>query len=213
MTQATADRASLVSHWTPLPGWAPDRTLLACYVTVADRPELHRAADAYQQRLADLPQLDLIQRCWLHVTVQGVGFLDTLPDDSVARLAAALRRSPLPAPAVLVRPAVASTDAVYLPFEDDGGLAAVRRRIRSAVAEAFGLPEPYALPGQRGAFRPHLSLAYANAPVSLGLVRARLDSVGHEPFRTALTTLSVIALRRRDSSWRWTDEVRLPLGL
>src|SRR5687767_3808457 len=76
---SSPDRTHFSSHWNPLPDWSPGRSLLACYVTFDDEPGVHAVVDAYQEPLADVAALDLVQRRWLHTTVQGVWFADALP--------------------------------------------------------------------------------------------------------------------------------------
>lgn len=215
MSLRLRDRAHLVNHWTPLPGWTPERSLLACYVTLEDQPEAQAVIDAYQRRLADVPELDLIQRQWLHVTVQGIGFLDVLAPGSLPQLADSLQRrlARVPAPTVVIDPPEISQDAVHLPLAPADGLVRVRQAVRSAAADTLGLPEPYALPGQDGDYRPHVSIAYANGPAPCDRVRDRLDAVAHAPTTLRFGTLSVLALRRVDRTWQWSDEVRLGLGV
>jgi hypothetical protein len=207
-------RDHLVSHWAPLPGWTPERALLACYATVEDQPAVHALVDAYQRPLRDLPQLDLIDRRWLHVTVQGVGFLDVLAPGSLAQLVTALRPrlAVLPAPEVEAGPAEISTDAVFVPLRPAAGLALIRQAVRDAAHAALGLPEPYALPGQEGEYDPHLSIAYANAPVPVARVGDRLAAVQPPPVTVTLRGMTVLSLRRTGRTWEWTDAVHLPLG-
>lgn len=214
MPQATADRTFLADHWTPMPDWTPERALLACYVTVADHPVLTDVVDRYQRALADVPELGPIARQWLHATVQGVGFLDVLGREALPALADVLRPrlAALPVPTAVVERPRLGRDAVSLPLSAADGLVRVRAEIRAALADTLGMPEPYALPGQRSTFRPHVSLAYAHTPVAAAPIRERLAAVAHDPFVTTLGTVSVLALRRTDRTWHWTDEVRLTVG-
>lgn len=204
----------LVNHWTPLPDWHPERSLLACYLTLEDQYHVHAVVDAYQEPLADVPQLDLIQRRWLHATIQGIAFVDTLPMGGVDEVAAGLapRLAALRAPTVVVERPYVGASGVYLPLTPADDLARVRSAIRDAAEGTLGIPEPYALPGQDSAFAPHVSIAYANDVVDGEPIRQRLDAVDGEPVMATFGRLTVLALRRVDRTWQWRDEVQLPIG-
>jgi hypothetical protein len=210
----------LAHHWTPLPEFDGDRALLACYATfdddVADR-DLHELVDAYQAPLRTVPGLAVVARAWLHSTVQGVAFLDQLPDggaDAVARLAAVL--SPvlagLAAPVVTVERPLVRGSGVDLPLGPVAELARVRDAVRDAAAGAHG--PLYALPGQGAAevFDPHITLAYANAEMPAARVRELVEAVPHRDLRLRLEAFTVLELRRADRTWTWTGGVRLPFG-
>ena len=205
---SSPDRTHFSSHWSPLPDWSPGRSLLACYVTFDDEPGVHAVVDAYQEPLADVATLDLVQRRWLHTTVQGVWFADALPPGAQASLADAVGEAlvGIPAPEVELTPPVIGAEGVYLPVRPAEGLTRVRDGVRAAIRAGLGLAEPYVLPGQAGVFDPHVTLAYANDAFPVAEVRRRLDTVGH--LSTPLTVRGVTLLVV-DRTWQWTDAVHV----
>ncbi len=205
----------LVNHWTDLPGFTPGRALYACYLTGDGQSDLHRLVDAYQAELVELGDLDLIQREWLHMTVQGVAFTDELTTGEMDRVAMAIgeRLADVRPPVAQAGPAVLSADAVYLPVTPAEPVVALRDAIRAAVAETVPADRLYALPGQDdGQFAPHVSLAYVNTPGPAAPVAERLARVDAAPAELHYEHASLIALRRDDRRWAWTDEIRIPIG-
>jgi hypothetical protein len=207
----------LADHWGPLPGWSAGRTLLACYVTFTGYPEVHAVVDAYQTPLKDLPGLDLVDRPWLHTTVQGLAFTDEVdpsctPDrfaGSVAHRLAAIA----PIQVATTEPVIGA-EGVYLRLRPAEGLDAAREVIRGAGRDVLGGRDLNVLPGQDAAYDPHLSIAYANRAVPAADIRARLASVTHAPVGFEVTALSVVLLRRDDVDrrWHWTDARHVELG-
>src|SRR5262249_4986867 len=88
------------NHWYWRPGWRPGRHFYTWHLTFDHAHDLHALVDTYQRRLADLPGLDLIPRPWLHLTLQGVGFVDEVTEQDARRIAqaAAAHLATLPAP-------------------------------------------------------------------------------------------------------------------
>ena len=63
-------------HWWWRPGWKVGRRFWTWHYTFETCPALHELVAAYQGLLEELPTLDLIPQRWLHLTVQGLGFVD-----------------------------------------------------------------------------------------------------------------------------------------
>lgn len=205
----------LVNHWTDLPGFTPGRALYACYLTGTGQSDLHRLVDAYQAELVDMGDLDLIRREWLHMTVQGISFTDELTAAEMDRVAAAIGDglADVRPPVAQAGAAVLSRDAVYLPVTPAEPFVALRDAIRAAIAGAVPADRLYALPGQHdGRFAPHVSLAYVNTPGPAAPVAERLAGVAAAPAELHYEHASLIALRRENRRWAWTDEIRIPIG-
>jgi len=47
--------------------------------------------DTSQERLTDIAEVDLVPRQWLHLTLQGVGFVDDINDEQLANIVEAVR--------------------------------------------------------------------------------------------------------------------------
>jgi hypothetical protein len=210
----TAAPGILRNHWTPRPGWSPDRSLLATYLTLDGSPDAVAVLQGYQAALTDLPQLDLVPAEWLHVTVQGIAFSDEVPAAAGARLAAALaeRLAHLAPPRVRLDAPEPGGEGVFLPLTPAHELAPVREAIRATATAELGLAALYGLPGQDGAFSPHASFAYTNADLAVDEVMIRLATVAHAPVELEVTSVSVIALRQSDRRWWWTDRYDVGIG-
>jgi hypothetical protein len=198
----------LTSHWEELAGWAPGRPLHACYLTVADQPELRAAVADYQAHLGHLPGLDLILPEWLHMTIQGASFIDEVHPESIVELAWRLDdllQTVEPFEVTVDRP-IASIDSVSMPVRPIERLAAVRDDIRRLLAQLPAYGNPFVLPGQDGDFDPHISIAYANAEVSSQAVSDAIDSCPTGPVTITVRHVSMITLLRSDQRYHWIDE-------
>ncbi len=89
-------------HWWWRPGWRPGRRMYTWHFTFDNQAALHALVDAYQARLAGLPGIDLIPRQWLHLTTQGVGFTDEVPDTDIEAVIDAARKRLAAVPRVTV---------------------------------------------------------------------------------------------------------------
>jgi hypothetical protein len=85
--------AELRDHWWWRPGWHVGTRFYAWHITFDDATELQRLVDYWQHRLRPFDMLDLIPREWLHLTTQGVGMVEDVPDELRDQLASAVRRS------------------------------------------------------------------------------------------------------------------------
>ena len=102
MPTADNERAGSVrNHWWWRPGWRAGRHFYACHLSMEDQPQLRDLIRRYQDALAHLGNLDLIPARWLHLTMQGIGFVDEIsPAELTAitkRIADRLRDVPVPA--------------------------------------------------------------------------------------------------------------------
>src|SRR5262249_1690536 len=95
-------------HWWRRPGWSDDSQFYTWHLTFENGTELHRLVADYQRKLGELPGLALVPQSGLHLTMQGIGFVDQVSDDVVTAITGAVRRrlrdrAPF---ALLFRPAV-----------------------------------------------------------------------------------------------------------
>lgn len=211
---AVIDDDQLVSHWEELAEWPPERLLHACYLTMSDQPDLRALVADYQQQLAPIAGLDLIQPEWLHMTIQGVRFIDEVHPESIIELAWRLDdlfRTVRPFEVVVERP-VGSADSILMPVRPIEPLAAIREDMRHLLASLPAFGELFVLPGQQGDFDPHISIAYVNAPTSGRLVSEALAACPHAPLRITVSKVSMIMLGRSDRRYHWLDERAIPFG-
>lgn len=204
----------LVNHWTDAPEWFPGRALFACYATFDGDPELQALVRRYQGEVADLPELDPIRPEWLHLTIQGIAFADQLRPGEQQRIAAAVAAglAAVSPPVMTLQRPEYGRDGVYLPVRPSVPLAAARDAIRAELAAIRDPGLQYTLPGQDGAFDPHVSIAYANTEVAIDRISSRLDRVSSPGLELSLRRLSLIMLHRDNHRWSWTDAVEVAVG-
>lgn len=80
-------------HWWWRPGWRPGRRFYGVFATFEDQPALHRLMDEWQERLATLPDLDMVPTPWRHLTIQGIGFTDEVTDDQLDMITTSVEQS------------------------------------------------------------------------------------------------------------------------
>jgi hypothetical protein len=196
-----ADAETLADHWWWRPGWHVGTRFYAWHITVADLPVLADHVAAYQEPLRAFGFLDPIPRPWLHITVQGLDHTGAVPDPVRDAVAAAVgeRLAAIPAPTLTFARPVLFTEAVVIPPTDPAPLAAIREAIRAGIETAHGSPEgkPTSL------FRPHVSVAYINAPADPHRARAVLDAVNVPPVQVTLTQVCLIEMHRDNRMYEW----------
>jgi 2'-5' RNA ligase len=207
MTDATAPELThaqqVRNHWWWRPGWHHSRRFYTWHLTFEHQPQLHALVDAYQHQLADLPGLDLIPREWLHLTMQGIGFVDEVDDDQVDQLvhAAQRRLAALPAAEVTFHRPLLRPEAIVLPASPpEPGLA-----IRDAIRDAFTDTDLGDAPEERDGFLPHVSLAYVNQDGPAEPITAALAKVTAAPASVEISRASLIVLDRDTHMYHWRE--------
>ncbi len=129
----------------------------AWHITLANQPDLHAAVRECQARLDGLPGLDLVPTPWLHLTTQGIGFTDEVPDADVRDIinGAAERLATTPPITVGAGPLTVDLEGVTLPVAPVGELRLVREALRAAIA---GARSPAHVP-ETADWVPHISVA------------------------------------------------------
>jgi 2'-5' RNA ligase len=198
------------NHWWWRPGWRQGRRFYTWHLTFEHATQLHDLVDAYQHRLAALPNLDLIPREWLHLTMQGVGFVDETPDDDLHRLvdAAQHRLANVVAPQLTFQDPLIRPEAVVLPAEPADSVIAIRDAIRAAFTDA-SLGDA---PEQRDGYLPHVSVAYINHDGSTAPILAALEPGDAPPATVTIRAASLIVLDRDERMYQWQDQASAALG-
>ncbi|MFC0628285.1 2'-5' RNA ligase family protein [Kribbella deserti] len=200
----------LRDHWWWRPGWKIGTRFYAWHITVDDQPGLHELAERYQAELATVPGLDLIPRDWLHLTMQGDGFVEDVPPEQVEAILAAARNrlGEIAAfEAHFGRPVV-TAEAIILPPDPVEPFDQLRTAVRAAIGDALG---PTAVPEEANGYRPHISLAYVNAQQPAANAIQAIERVTAGAARTSIRTVSLIEMHRdnRMYEWRTVEAVRL----
>lgn len=195
-------------HWWWRPGWRLGRRFYTWHLTFERQEEFRRIAQGWQRPLAGLPGLDLVRGQWLHLTMQGVGFADEVDEGEVERIAAATRERLTrlhEVDLVFGQPVVRAESVVTLPTPTEP-VVAIRRAIREAIADVWGLPE-----GSDG-FAPHVSLAYCNRPGPAEPIVAALEDSQPQGVAVRVTQVSLILLGRDEHEYRWQTFATARLG-
>lgn len=196
-------------HWWWRPGWSTGRRFLTWHLTFEHAPEVHRLAEAYRKRLALLPGLDLIPDRWLHLTMQGLGFVDEVAQDDVDAIVAIARAHLALVPAfdvVIDRPAF-TPEAIRWEAAPGAPVEAVRDAIRTAIGTVWK-----DVPERREGFGPHISIAYSNADLPAGPVLDALAAEPSAPATARITSAELILLGRDSRMYEWETVASLLLA-
>ncbi|WP_165555817.1 2'-5' RNA ligase family protein [Kribbella pittospori] len=196
-------------HWYWRPGWRADRSFYTWHITFADRREVAALHASYAELVDDLPGFTPVPLEWLHLTLQGIGFTDRVPESDLADIVKATRHrvTGLGSFPVGISPAVLDREAIQLPVRPIEPLQHLRDLTRAAITDVWGddaLPE---LPE----LNPHITIAYCNHPAPAAPITTRL--LAHPPHDTTLpiTTLTLLSLTRTHHLYHWTPLTTIPL--
>lgn len=205
----TSDPERMRDHWWWRPGWHPGRRMYTWHFTFGNQADLHALVDAYQARLAGLPGMDLIPRQWLHLTTQGVGFTDEVPDADLEAVidAARERLAVVRCVTVSMGPAIIDPEVIRLEVQPADALTPVRRAIRDAIAAARG-PEHLT---ESDGWTPHVSVAYSNSDGPMEPYIKTLDPP-LAPVRVEIADVQLIVLGRDEHLYEWRTRADIPLA-
>ncbi|MFH0243868.1 2'-5' RNA ligase family protein [Streptomyces sp. HK10] len=200
---------TVADHWWWRPGWRPGRHFCTWHFTFRTATEVHRLADVCRRGLAEVAGLDLVPDRWLHLTVQGLGFVDEVPEQDARAIADATRRrltgvAPFDLP--LHQPEI-TPEAIRWEAEPSGSPTAVRAAVRAAIADIRDdVPEP------ADGFAPHVTIAYSNSDGPASPVARALDAVDAEPATARIEQVDLIVLGRDNRMYEWEDFAAVRLG-
>ncbi|WP_170140905.1 2'-5' RNA ligase family protein [Allonocardiopsis opalescens] len=170
---------------------------------------------AYQRSIVPFGGLNLIPGDWLHITLQGVGYVDMTSDSYINDVIAGVSRrvSTLPPLEIsFIRPYVLE-EAVVIAPEPATVLHELLVRVRSGMNDSVG--EVDTSPEQRKGFRPHMSIAYFNSPGQASPYIKALGKVRADPVSVRVDDLELIVQDRvLDPEWvyKWTTHTSVQLG-
>ena len=203
-----SDPERMADHWWWRPGWREGRRFYTWHLTFDGAGDVHRLAAQYRAGLAGLEGLDLVPDQWLHLTMQGLGFVGEVDESDVDAIvsAAGQRLAEVePFSLVLHRPAITAEAIRWDPPGD--GPARVREAIRAAIAEVWAVvPEP------ADGFGAHVTIAYSAAHGRARPVRAALDLVDARPATARIEAAQLIVLGRDRRMYEWETRACVPLG-
>lgn len=203
---------SMRTHWWWRPGWREGRRFYTWHLTFDGQDDVHRLAADYRAALAPLGPdvLTLIPDQWLHLTMQGIGFVDEVPKATVDSIVAAARQHLAAVRAfdmTLGPDAVLDQEAVLLSAQPAEPVHEVRNAIRAAIGDIVE-----EVPEQANGFRPHVSVAYSAGDGPAEPVVQALDPTTFTPARLRITSAELIVLGRDNLMYEWTSYAAVPLG-
>ncbi|HEV7934976.1 MAG TPA: 2'-5' RNA ligase family protein [Actinomadura sp.] len=204
----TSAPETMRNHWWWRPGWKIGRRFYTWHFTFEDQPKVRQLVTDYQARLAQLQGLDPIPLEWLHLTTQGIGFADEVPDTDVDAVVSAARRrlAEIPPVNLTVGPAVIDPEVIRLQISPVDALTGVRRALRAAIADALG---PERLP-ESDEWNPHVSVAYSNADGPMDSIAAALVPE-LKPVAVTIRDVQLIVLGRDRRIYEWQNRAAVPL--
>nr|WP_030504513.1 2'-5' RNA ligase family protein [Micromonospora purpureochromogenes] len=205
---------NMQDHWWWRPGWQKGRHFYACHFTMSQHAELVELVQLYQQALEPFPGLDAIPATWLHLTMQGIGFLDELSGDQAVKLEKAIRKrlAKLPTPVVRFHRPVVRPEAVYLPAWPPEPIGAVRDAVRVAIGDVLGQDHVELAPEHVPAYRPHVSVAYSNSAQAAEPIAEAISGVEAAPVTVSLNHVGLLEFHRDNRMYEWTSAVQIPIG-
>lgn len=198
----------ITNHWYWRPGWKVGRRFYTWHLTFQDRPELHALAARYREALEPVSTLDLVPDRWLHLTTQGVGFVDEVERGDVdAIVHAARKRLADVAPFTLefAAPRVAGEGVLW--SLDTAAVSPVRDAIRAGIGDVWA-----EVPERAEGFAAHVSIAYANADSPAEPIAAMIADVTADPVTVPVTSAELIVLHRDHRMYEWETFAAVPLG-
>ncbi|MEH0609082.1 2'-5' RNA ligase family protein [Streptomyces scabiei] len=198
------------NHWWWRPGWSVGRRFYTWHLTFEGQDDVHRLAAEYRSALAPLgDSLTPIPDQWLHLTMQGIGFVGETKEQDVHSIvdAAQTRLTAIPAFDALIGPAVLDPEAVLLHVHPDGPIRAVRHAIREAIGDVLG-----EVPEKAAGFTPHVSVAYSAQDGAAKPIAQVLSGLNVTPAHARISTAELIVIHRDNEMYEWETFAKVPLG-
>jgi 2'-5' RNA ligase len=202
----------LTDHWWWRPGWKVGTRFYAWHInTFEDAAPLHRLAALYQAELSSVPGLDMIPQQWLHLTMQGVGFVEDVSTSQIDALlsAARSRLSELQPLKVRLQRPVIRPEAIALAPDPVEPVQEIRHTVRAAIADVFG---PDGVPDNADGYQPHISLAYVSIPQPVVPTLEAINRVTAAPADLTINAVSLIEMHRDNRMYEWRTIEAVPLG-
>ena len=209
-----ANLTTVRNHWWWRPGWKEGRHFYACHLTFEDQPQLQRLVHTYQHTIQNLDSLDPIPQQWLHLTMQGIGFLDEISEEEIKTAKESLIQylGEIAQPIVTFQHPTIQKEALYLRAEPKEALFELRMCMYRAVVSVLGPdrlsdPEP-----TLETFGPHVSFAYVNAETPASALEPVLQEVQANPVTVTFSQASLLEFHRDNRMYEWPHATPIPIG-
>jgi 2'-5' RNA ligase len=200
---------SMENHWQR-PGWTPERRSYHWLVTVEPHDALRHLVEQCQAQLT-MPTLDHVPVESLHITVRRVGFTDEITEKAARQTAdeavpACRTLSPFK---LHIGPLAGSPGAIRFSVAPWTPLLSLHSTLTTATKQIHGDH----MSMDTTAFRPHLSIAYANSHLPPTAVLPLVAQLRQLPTATALVdSVALVKLRRDGRTYRFDVLERVQLG-
>lgn len=204
-----ADHDTMANHWWWRPGWQVGTRFYTWHITQDEAPTVIDLARRHQDALRPFPSLDPVPSKWLHMTMQGVGHVEDVPQAAIDRVIDSVgsRLADVAPISTTYQRAHIFREAIALPPSNPEAFTQLRREVRAGIADALGeCPEP-----EEG-FRAHVSAAYSNADADSAPIRNALALAQPEPVQASYSKISLIVIHRDNRMYEWTTIRELRLG-
>ncbi|GAA1600442.1 hypothetical protein GCM10009789_63380 [Kribbella sancticallisti] len=200
----------LRNHWWWRPGWQTGTRFYAFHLAVGSCEDLAGLVAQYQDAVQGIAGFDPIPREWLHITMQGLAFVDDISAEdlaSVVKTTRAALREVEPFTLIFSRPLIRPEALVLVP-EDVQPLNDLRDIVRSAVGKALGQG---VIDLGTTDFQPHVSFAYVNADQPAAEALTALEGVESTATSFHVDEVPLIEMHRdnRMYEWRKVESFRL----
>lgn len=198
----------MTDHWWWRPGVRSGRRLLVWHILLNDQPDVRALLHECQEKLAELPGLDLIPEEWLHMTTQIVGFADDISAAEIDTMtAAATKRLGLLRPIeVEIGTVLFHSEAVMLGIQPGRALDPVRIAIREAINETIAAHQL----AEEPEWTPHVSVAYSNGDGPAAPIIEALDT-RPQPKPLTVSQVHLVSQERDHRLYRWEPIATVPI--
>jgi 2'-5' RNA ligase len=200
----------LLHHWWWRPRWQVGTRFYAFHLAVGDSEDLANLVAQYQNAIQDIAGFDPIPREWLHITMQGLAFVDDISPEDLASVVKSTRAALThvePFSLVFDRPLIRPEALVLVP-ENVEALYDLRGAVQSAIETALGHGT---IDLGSADYQPHVSFAYVNANQPAMKALSALEGVESVPVRFRVDEVPLIEMHRdnRMYEWRALESIRL----
>ncbi|WP_213451182.1 2'-5' RNA ligase family protein [Rhizomonospora bruguierae] len=198
-------------HWYWRPGWGVGSRFYTWHITFDGQPEVAELADRYRDVLALQPSLDIIPTQWLHLTMQGIGFVDQVDRGQVDAIVAAARTrcAALPPMKLTIGTPHVDPESIQIALAPAEPVRQLRAAIRAAIADVWG---PDQVPEPAEPYTPHMSLAYINTAGPAAPLAHTLATAPDITATAVIDSCQLIVLNRDDGMYVWEPYATVPLG-
>lgn len=198
--------ATLVDHWQR-PAWPDGAQAYYWLLPLGAFPELRVQAQACQEALSTVPDLDVVPVGLLHLTLCRVGTAGSVTEDQLARIAdmAAKRLESVRPIRLSVGPLAGSSGAIRYTVSPWNRLSGARDELVWATRNVLGGPPD-------AGWRPHVSIAYNARSRAAGPIVDRVRELRTQPpADVTVADIELVRLARNGRLYQWTTEHRLTL--